>query len=174
MSKRGCILFLILFAGLVAAHAEARDLTGTQNVPQYDPLMMEATRKAKASLDGFLAKLANPPPGTEAYAVKIGIIDDGDTFRVISDDSIAGIEYFWLNSITRTADGFRARIANDPELAHNVRFGQEIGFKTSDIFDWIYFDNGKMQGNFSACPALLEGPKEQLEQFKQEYGIDCQ
>lgn len=171
------LLHIAIVAAILAstaATATAEDNTPVYNVPRNDPLMMEATRKAKAGLDGFLAKLAAPPPGTESYAVKIGIVDDGDSFRVVSDDSISGIEYFWLSNVIATGDGFRAEIDNSPELARNVRLGEEISFRKSDIFDWLYVDHGRMQGNYSACPALLTGPKEDLEAFERDYGVKCE
>jgi hypothetical protein len=38
--------------------------------------------------------------------------------------------------------------------------------------DWMYFENGWVNGNYSACPALLAGPKKDLEQFRARYGIE--
>ena len=152
----------------------AGDLAGTHMVPTGDPAMADAARKAQAGLDDFLVKLANPPKGTEYYTLKIGIIDDGDGIRLSNNQGLAGVEYFWMTDIASTADGFTALIGNQPDVVHNVVAGQQIAFKKSDIFDWMYFDNGKMKGNYSACPALLKGPREDLEQFKQQYGIDCE
>nr|WP_245438450.1 DUF2314 domain-containing protein [Rhizobium pisi] len=30
-----------------------------------------------------------------------------------------------------------------------------------------------MKGNYTACPLLLAGPKEQLDQYREIYGIVC-
>jgi uncharacterized protein YegJ (DUF2314 family) len=158
---------------LLSTGAQAGNLAGVHNVPTDDPAMAEAERKAAASLDGFLEKLANPPAGTEYYSVKVGIVDDGNGFRLTNDPNLR-VEYFWLTDVAKTADGFIAKIGNEPEVVRNIVAGQQIAFKKSDIFDWMYFENGRMKGNYSACPALLAGPKEDLEQFKQQYGIECE
>lgn len=164
----------LILAIIAAQPVQAGSLADVHNVPTNDPAMAEAARKAQSGLDGFLAKLANPPAGTEYYSVKVGIIDAGNSFRLTNDQSLSGVEYFWLTDIAKTPDGFTAKIGNQPEVVHNVAAGQEIIFRKADIFDWMYFENGKMKGNYSACPALLAGPKEDLEQFRAQYGIECE
>jgi uncharacterized protein YegJ (DUF2314 family) len=164
---------LVLAIALSQA-AHAGSLADAHPVPTNDPAMAEAARKAQTGLDGFLEKLAAPPAGTEYYSVKVGIIDDGNSFRLASDQGLSGVEYFWLTDIVKTPDGFTAKIGNQPEMVRNIAAGQEITFKKADIFDWMYFENGRMKGNYSACPALVAGPKEYLEQFKAQYGIACE
>lgn len=145
----------------------------TYLVKSNDPAMQHAAYKASAGLDGFLKKLDNPPPGTDNYAVKVGILDDGDGYRLTTRNETAIVEYFWLLGVTRTPNGFTARIANTPEDIRHVSENQVIAFGRADIFDWMYMENGKIKGNFTACPALMAGPKEEREQFIAEYGIEC-
>lgn len=145
----------------------------TYIVKSEDAAMRRAAYKASAGLDGFLKKLDNPPPGTDNYAVKVGILDDGDGYRLTGKNETAIVEYFWLTDVTRTPKGFTARISNTPEDIRHVSVDQVIAFGRADIFDWMYMENGKLKGNFSACPALMAGPREELEQFIAEYGIEC-
>jgi uncharacterized protein YegJ (DUF2314 family) len=156
-----------------AASGSAGDLAGAHSVPMGDRAMIVAAGKAQAGLDGFLAKLANPPDGTSNYSIKVGITDQPGGYALTTDQGLSGVEYFWLTDIVATRDGFLGQLGNDPELARNVHFAEQIPFKKSDIFDWLYFDNGQMKGNFTACPALLRGPVEELKQLREQFGVDC-
>jgi uncharacterized protein YegJ (DUF2314 family) len=162
---------LILAACLTVARAE--EPANLKFIPLNDPEMAAAAAKAQSSLDDFLAKFDSPPAGTEHYSVKIGIVDDGNGFALTGLKSVENVEYFWLGSLQRNKDSFRGTIANQPGIARNVREGQEITFSKSDIFDWMYIENGKMIGNATACPILLRGPRNELEWYRQNFGFEC-
>lgn len=153
--------------------ARAEEPGNLKFIPQDDPEMAAAAARAQAGLDDFLAKLDNPPTGTENYSVKIGIVDQGDGFALTGQMSVENVEYFWLGNLQRAADGFRGTIANQPGVVRNVSAGQEIAFTKGDIFDWMYVKGGKIVGNVTACPILLRGPKEELEFYRLNYGLEC-
>ncbi len=46
-----------------------------------------------------------------------------------------------------------------PRRSHNVTMGQTIHFTRADIGDWMYFQNGKIIGNATACPALAHAQR---------------
>ena len=144
-----------------------------KSVPTNDPEMAAASAKARSGLDEFLRMLDNPPDGTTDYSVKIGIVDQGDGFALTGLTSVENVEYFWIGNLERATSGFVGTISNDPGVVRNVRAGQRIVFGRSDVFDWMYIDNGKIVGNVTACPILLRGPKEELEYYRQNYGLDC-
>jgi uncharacterized protein YegJ (DUF2314 family) len=130
-------------------------------VPTDDPAMTAAFAKARGALDGFLAKLANPPPRTEGCAIKIPIGDRGE------------VEYFWLIDLTQNGDNLSGVVNNRPEAVHNLAKGQKIAFHRGDVADWMYFDDGKMIGDFTACAMLSHETGEVRETFRREYGLDC-
>lgn len=170
----GLIAVAVLMAGMLQGGGTGKgSLSDTYLVRSGDPAMVAAARKAAAGLDDFLAKLDNPPAETGSYAVKVGLLDDGDSFRLTGENETAIVEFFWIVDVTRTAEGFNARISNTPEEIHNVSDGQVIAFTKADIFDWMYMENNKMKGNFSACPALMAASKAERDQFVVEYGIEC-
>ena len=162
---------LILTAACPSVFAE--EPANLKFIPLDDPEMAAAAARAQASLDDFLAKFDSPPAATENYSVKIGIVDDGDGFALTGLKGVANVEYFWLGNLQRTSDGFRGTIANEPGIARNVTAGQAIAFTKADIFDWMYINAGKIVGNVTACPILLRGPKEELEFYRQNYGLQC-
>ncbi len=69
--------------------------------------------------------------------------------------------------------GFAAEIGNDSETLRNVSFGDTIHFTRLDIGDWMYFQNGKIIGNATACPALAHASVDERRQMKEQYGIAC-
>lgn len=169
----GVFLSIALLHAAGTSVARAEEPSNLKFIPQNDPDMAAAAAKAQASVDDFLAKLDSPPAGTENYSVKIGIVDQGDGFALTGLRNVENVEYFWLGNIQRTADGFSGILGNEPGVARNVRAGQEIAFSKGDIFDWMYVKDGKIVGNITACPILLRGPKEELEFYRQNYGLEC-
>lgn len=126
-----------------------------------DPIMDAAFRKARKSLKQFLALAQNPRPSITNYAVKIGVVDGAAT------------EYFWISRFVQQDGLLIGRIDNTPRSVKNVREGQKIRFEESDVVDWLYRENGKMTGNFTACALISKESSKQAEAFKKEYGLTC-
>jgi uncharacterized protein YegJ (DUF2314 family) len=157
--------------GLAASRLRGQDDV-TVNVPTGDPAMVAAFQKARAGLGDFLVKLSHPPTGTNNYSVKVGIKDGpAQGFSIVSGSENG--EFFWIVNLHSTGSGFVGQIGNPPELVKNVKEGQAIAFGRGDIVDWLYFEFGKLKGNYTACPALLQGPREQLEMMRKRYGLEC-
>ncbi|PDT15153.1 hypothetical protein CO670_19210 [Rhizobium sp. J15] len=146
-----------------------------QWIKSDDPAMAKAHEKSKSELDGFLEKLRNPPPGTENYNIKLGFTDKAEGVALVTEQmaSDAEVEYMWVYQIEASGDHFTALLGDTPEYLHNIKQEDRVEFEKSDIFDWMYIENGKVKGNYTACPLLLAGPKEQLEQYREVYGIVC-
>jgi uncharacterized protein YegJ (DUF2314 family) len=160
-----------LLAAAPLAVVRAEDSNNLKLIPTGDPEMAAAAAKARAGLDGFLAKLDNPPAGTQNYSIKIGIVDKGD--GIAFTKSQAGAEYFWVGNIRHEGENFVGTLGNEPKIISNARMGEEISFARDDIFDWMYIKDNKIVGNITACPLLLKGPKEELEFYRQNYGLEC-
>jgi uncharacterized protein YegJ (DUF2314 family) len=167
---------------LVASHsgaALASDPNPVPKVPRGDPAMTAAFARAAASLDEFFAKWRHPPPGSERFSVKIGLMatPDAPGYAIVRPDADTDtthrVEWFWANHLLVEGADFSAQIANDPEWLHNISLGQVIHFKREDIGDWMYFQNGKIVGNATACPALAHASAEERRQMKEQYGLAC-
>lgn len=133
----------------------------TVRLRRDDPDMEAAFRKARATLKEFLALARNPRPTITNYAVKIGISDRDQK------------EFFWISRFAQHDGQLVGRIDNTPRLVRNVREGERISFKESDVVDWLYRENGKMIGNYTACALIKKEPQQQAEAFKKEYGLSC-
>ncbi len=130
-------------------------------VPKGDPDMQAAFRKARETLGDFLALARAPRSSIDHMAVKVAIHDRGET------------EYFWISPFREKDGAFIGTINNTPRSVRNVQFGQTITFQTSDIVDWLYRENGKMIGNYTACVLLRQVPPSERKAFEREYGLDC-
>jgi uncharacterized protein YegJ (DUF2314 family) len=159
--------------------ALASDPNPTPKVPRRDPAMTAAFAHAAAGLDEFFAKWRHPPPGSERFSVKIGLANapGAPGYAIVRPEQDAEetrrIEWFWANHLHVEGADLSADIANDPEWLHDVARGQTIHFKRQDIGDWMYFQNGKIVGNATACPALAHASAEERRQMKEQYGLAC-
>jgi uncharacterized protein YegJ (DUF2314 family) len=137
----------------------ARDETAT--VANTDPNMAAAMRKAQATLADFLKIAAAPRPGTQSFSFKVAV-REGER-----------VEYFWITPFTNNGRQFSGAINNTPRVVHSVKLGQTIAFAQSDIVDWLYIENGMMRGNYTACALLKSAPKNEAEEFKKIFGLNC-
>jgi len=130
-------------------------------IPQGDSDMAAAMRKARSSLPEFFAVAKSPKPSMKGFAVKVGVRDGN------------GHEFFWIAPFERKGDGYSGRLNNTPRTVKNLKAGDTITFAENEIVDWIYIDDGKMKGNYTACALLKREPRQQAEAFKKQYGLDC-
>lgn len=131
-------------------------------IPQRDPDMAAAMRKARARLPEFFALSRSPKPSMKDFSVKVGVRAGN------------GHEFFWIKPFERKGQRFSGRLNNTPRVVTHLKAGDTISFTEKDIVDWTYVDDGKMKGNFTACPLLKREPKEQAQAFIRQYGLDCE
>ncbi len=131
-------------------------------VPKGDPDMEAAFRQARETLKTFLDLARTPRSTITSMAVKVAVRDGGET------------EYFWISPFTEQDGRIVGKINNTPRSVHNVKLGQTITFKQSDVVDWLYRENSKMFGNFTACALLKHVSPSEMQAFKREYGLNCE
>jgi uncharacterized protein YegJ (DUF2314 family) len=167
----------LLCAFWLQAPAFANDPNPVPIVPKGDPAMSAAFARAAAGLDGFFLKWRSPPAGAEHFWVKIGLTDTAGQpgFALVRPgaDAAGLVEWFWADNLRAEGDGFSGELSNEPEYLHNVAYGQVIHFTRQDIGDWMYFQNGKIIGNATVCPALAHASAAERRQMKEQYGLDC-
>jgi uncharacterized protein YegJ (DUF2314 family) len=148
----------VLGADTAVDHAEKDEII---SVPKGDPDMETAFRHARETLKGFLELARAPRSSITSMAVKVAIRDHGET------------EYFWISPFKEKDGGFVGTIDNTPRSVRNVKLGQTITFQTGDIVDWLYREDGKMFGNYTACALLKQVPPSEQKAFALEYGLNC-
>lgn len=120
--------------------------------------MKQASETAQSTFDEFLKRFKNPQPGDEDFNVKVRISDEH------------GVEHFWVGELRLDSEPYSGIIGHDPEIVRNVEFGQKYSFRKSEIVDWMYMANGKMQGNYTLRVMLESMPKEEAEEIKKNVG----
>ncbi len=130
-------------------------------VRKEDAEIAAARQKARATLPEFFATMRNAKPSMKTFSVKVAVRDDH------------GVEYFWIKSFAPKGDRFTGTIDNTPRVVRSVAQGQTIEFAESEITDWMFMDNGRMKGNFSACALLAREPKDQQDAVKTRFGLTC-
>jgi uncharacterized protein YegJ (DUF2314 family) len=166
--KRPIVLLTAIVAGVAAASAQA-PLTPLQRVERDElafmadehPDMREAMRRARATLKEFLALAEAPRRGTDTFAVKVAIREGRET------------EYFWIGDFANKDGRFSGRIDNTPRLVKRVREGETITFAEAEIVDWLYRENGRLKGNYTACALLKQEKKRDAEVIKRRLGLTC-
>ncbi|EJB05929.1 hypothetical protein Rleg9DRAFT_4820 [Rhizobium leguminosarum bv. trifolii WSM597] len=167
------ILSMLGLSVLIIPTELALATDNVQLIAPGDPAMAKAHEKSKSELDGFLDKLGNPPAGTENYSIKLGFTDKAKGVVLTTDQMAPNVEFMWVYQIKASGDHFTALLSDTTEYIRNIKPDDRVEFAKSDIFDWMYTENGKVKGNYTACPLLLAGPKEQLDQYREIYGIVC-
>jgi uncharacterized protein YegJ (DUF2314 family) len=128
-------------------------------VGDEDKAMNAAMAHAQSTVGEFLARFENPQPTDSDFSVKKPVQDGTQ------------VEHFWLSDISYANGVFTGLIGNDPEMVGNVLFGQQVTVGDREISDWMYFDNGKMVGNFTLRVLLERMPKSQADAIREEFGI---
>jgi len=137
-----------------------RDQTIT--IPRGDPEMAAAMQKARSTLSEFLALADAPKASTSLFAVKVGIPAKGNV-----------VEYFWIGPFTRENGRFSGKIDNEPRSVEGLRLGDRITFDQDQIVDWLYLEDGRMKGNFTACVLFKRERREEAEAMIAKYRMDC-
>jgi uncharacterized protein YegJ (DUF2314 family) len=160
-------LLLLFVVGLAAPQATAQSILDkalrneTVTLPSGEPDMAAAMREARSKLPEFLALAGKPKPSMTGFALKVGLRHAN------------GVEFVWVNSFEIKATTFVGKVANTPREVPDIKLGQTIEFGASDIVDWMYRDDGKMKGNYTACALIKREPAKDAEAFKKRYGLEC-
>lgn len=150
-----------LLGASLAVNASEPIADQTVLVKNEDPEMAQAITTAQRTLDEFLKIAANPPAGTSGFKLKVRLQDGPQS------------EHMWVAPFRVTPDGFLGILANDPSYIKNVKLGQRVSFKRSEVSDWGYVQDGKQKGSFTVCVVLKHLPKSEAQRYRTDYGFDC-
>jgi uncharacterized protein YegJ (DUF2314 family) len=118
-------------------------------LPGDDPGLAAAKAKAQATLPKFLRRLAAPGTDLTSAAVKAPLTVPG------------GTEHVWLSDIRYENGEFVGTVANDPRQATDVRIGQVVRVRESEISDWKLVDGGRLIGGYTIRYFLSRMPAKQ-------------
>lgn len=156
-------LFIVQYSANRQSADDAENGSEAAALIPNDPAMQAAHNKARESLDYFLGVAESPPPDTQGFSVKVGVVDENRT------------EYFWVYPFEEEEEGFSGRINDEPEFVDSVFKGEVISFDRTQIVDWTFEDTDTeiMHGNYTGCVLLEREAPENAAQFQELYGLDC-
>ncbi len=123
--------------------------------------MNAAIEKAKASTDEFVTAFHAKKPGTKEFYVK-------KPYPTPSGEQ----EHMWIEVLEERDRVLKGRIANEAEETREVKLGQTVSLKTSEISDWKYQDGRKLIGGFTIRYFVERMPAKEREAFLKDAGFD--
>lgn len=151
-------VFIVIFATGLLGSLGCKEKPATLTDQYDEEEMKQAIETARSTFDQFLERFRNPQPGDEDFNVKVRIEDEN------------GVEYFWLGDLKLDSEPYSGVIGNEPGIVRNVEFGQVYSFPKSDIADWMYMSNGKMQGNYTLRVILKSMSEDEASEIKNSIG----
>jgi uncharacterized protein YegJ (DUF2314 family) len=124
-----------------------------------DPLTAEAIVKARRTAGEFL----------RAYRARGG---DQRDFRIkflVAERGL--VEQFWVTLESATDTTFTGTIANHPGDITGVKYGERVTVPANEISDWMYVENGVLQGGFSVRLMRDRLQPEERPAFEREMGF---
>jgi uncharacterized protein YegJ (DUF2314 family) len=106
-------------------------------VGEHDPEWDDAAREAQYNLGLFIKALEYPTPQQSSFALKT-ILQEGNHSEAV-----------WLTSLEFDGKTFYGKINNDPISLRKQFLGTRVAVDQSRVRDWMYVDNGRLQGGYS-------------------------
>ncbi len=152
------ILFLPLLPFLLLARLLGFGRSNLAYLPEGHPEMAEAFAQAKASLPDFRRLLSTPAPGMDHFAIKARFPVEG------------GTEHIWVDHLENVGDGFRGKLANDPQGLPDLALGSVVDVAEDQVSDWGYAVDGVYQGHFTTKVIMKHSSKRMQKQIAEAYG----
>lgn len=150
-------IIVAILVGLVVAWwlqgRRIRSVGGIAQVRSGDRDIERAMATARERFPEFVARLRDPQPGDEHFAVKVGVREDDQ------------VEHLWLSDVQVDGEWIEGRIGNDPGLV-KLKLGDPWRGPISQLSDWTYLSAGRMQGNFTLRAMLPRMPRRDREQAR--------
>lgn len=123
--------------------------------------MNAAMAKAKATVGEFVRAFHAHRAGTKDYFVK-------KPYRTPA----GGEEHMWIEVVEEQDGVLKGQIANEAEETREVKNGQTVSVKLSDISDWKYQDGKKLVGGYTIRYFVEKMLSKEREAFLQQAGFE--
>ncbi len=163
MKSRRLVLGLLVVCGFIGLTACSKHKEGDNfvSVSDNDKAMNDAIAKAKATSADFVTAFHAQKPGTKDFFIK-------KPYKTPT----SGLEHMWIE-VTDEKDGnFSGVIANEAEETHEVKMGQNVMVKISEISDWKYQDGPKLIGGYTIRYFIDRMSPKEREAFLKDAGFD--
>jgi uncharacterized protein YegJ (DUF2314 family) len=122
-------------AELVPGNGKAPDMF---YVKSSNERMISATEEARRRTNEFVQALQNPKPGQNQFMIKVRVTDGNAS------------EHMWLDHISFADGKFTGAFTDESIEVPGYRRGMTTTRPANEITDWLFYDQGKMVGGFTA------------------------
>src|SRR5579862_1478427 len=131
MKSRRLVLGLLVILGFAALTGCSKNKEGGNytSVSDDDTAMNAAIAKAKETSADFVTAFRAQKPRTTGFSLK-------KPYRTPK----GGGEHMWIDIVGEKDGDFIGVVANEAEETHEVKMGQKVVVKLSEISDWKYQD----------------------------------
>lgn len=116
-----------------------------------DPKMLAATAEARRTWPEFLQAFRNKPVNSESFSAKFPF------------DAPDQKEFMWVEVVSINGDTVVGRLGNDPVWVKDLKLGDEVKMKVSQLSDWMYLKDGEIIGGYTV-KVLMDKQKQQEKQ----------
>ncbi|MFO1004121.1 MAG: DUF2314 domain-containing protein [Planctomycetaceae bacterium] len=102
-----------------------------------DPKMLAATAEARRTWSEFVKAFRNKPKNSENFSAKFPF------------DAPDQKEFMWVEVDSINGDTVTGRLGNDPVWVKDLKLGDEVRMKVSDLSDWMYLKDGEIVGGYT-------------------------
>ena len=163
--KRFLFIISIIATALLSCNIFSSPAIGeignVENVASDDALMNSAIQRAQETLPLFIVAFQSPKPTQTYFSIKAKF-PYGDA---------GAAEHIWLGDISFTEEKFEGVLENEPIYIHNLKIGERITVKITDVTDWMIIDGEQLVGGFTIHVLRNQMTEKERYQFDNEFGV---
>ena len=137
-------------------------------VSRDEDYMQRAFEQARESFKYFWRELywerRRIAPMLDYAMVKICFLD------VVNGEEVG--EHMWINDVEFDGDTIYGTLVNEPDSVQNVKVGDQISAKFTDMSDWLFAIDGRAYGGFSVQAMRSRMQKDELAEHDAAWGLD--
>ena len=137
-------------------------------VSSDEDYMQRAFEQARESFKYFWRELywerRRIVPMLDYAMVKICFLD------VINGEEVG--EHMWVNDVEFDGETIYGTLVNEPDAVQNVKVGDQISAKFTDMSDWLFAIDGRAYGGFSVQAMHSRMKKDELAEHDAAWGLD--
>jgi uncharacterized protein YegJ (DUF2314 family) len=145
----------------LAGCSRSKEGSNYTQVESDDAAMNAAIEKAKSTVNDFVQAFHAQKPGTKDFFVK-------KPYKTPAGQ----MEHMWIEVEKEQGGVLKGHIANEAEETQEVKIGQAVSLKTSEISDWKFQDGKKLVGGFTIRYFVERMSPKEREAFLKEAGFD--
>jgi uncharacterized protein YegJ (DUF2314 family) len=153
-------LSILLFVTLGCGFLSGAGNDPIVEVANNDPEMIAAIEDARNTLYFFLENFQSPKPNQTYFSIKARFPYGADSH-----------EHMWIDDLIFSGQEFSGILGNDPRYVLDLKYGDKVTVKVSDVTDWMIVENGKLIGGYTLLVLRNRMSPTEREKFDAQIGL---